>query len=86
MNEGFSPNGDDFNETWQVSYLNAYEGAKISVFNRWGIMIWESEYPTIENWDGTHNGQPVPSGTYFYILSFSSDEKETITGPITILR
>ena len=49
-------------------------------------MIWESEYPTIENWDGTHNGQPVPSGTYFYILSFSSDEKETITGPITILR
>ena len=34
MNEGFSPNGDGYNDNWEISYLNQYESSKIEIFNR----------------------------------------------------
>ena len=37
MNEGFSPNGDGYNDNWEISYLNQYESSKIEIFNRWGL-------------------------------------------------
>ena len=87
MNEGFSPNGDGYNDTWEISYLNQYESSKIEVFNRWGASLWSSSYPSIENWDGKHNGTDLPVGTYYYIITFDSSlNKEPLTGPVTIVR
>ena len=87
MNEGFSPNGDGYNDTWEISYLNQYEFSKIEVFNRWGASLWSSSYPSIENWDGKHNGIDLPVGTYYYIITFDSNlNKEPLTGPVTIVR
>ncbi|MAD50737.1 MAG: hypothetical protein CMC95_05515 [Flavobacteriales bacterium] len=87
MNEGFSPNGDGYNDTWEISYLNQYESAKIEIFNRWGASIWSSSYPNIENWDGKYNGTDLPVGSYYYIITFDSSlNKEPLTGPVTIVR
>mgnify|MGYP001162031192 CR=1 FL=1 len=87
MNEGFSPNGDGYNDTWEISYLNQYESVKIEIFNRWGASIWESSSPNIFNWDGKYNGNDLPIGTYYYIISFNDDNnKEPLTGPVTIVR
>ena len=87
MNEGFSPNGDGFNDTWEISYLNQYESSKIEIFNRWGAPLWSSSYPSIENWDGKYNGSDLPVGTYYYIITFDSSlNKEPLTGPVTIVR
>ncbi len=87
MNEGFSPNGDGFNDTWEISYLNQYESSKIEIFNRWGASLWSSSYPSIENWDGKYNGSDLPVGTYYYIITFDSSlNKEPLTGPVTIVR
>ena len=87
MNEGFSPNGDGFNDTWEISYLNQYESSKIEIFNRWGASLWSSSYPSIENWDGKFNGSDLPVGTYYYIITFDSSlNKEPLTGPVTIVR
>ena len=87
MNEGFTPNGDGFNDQWQIDYLNQYSGLHIEVFNRWGSLLWKSDAPNISNWDGKHNGKDLPVGTYYYIITFDeSQNKEPITGPITIVR
>lgn len=87
MNEGFSPNADGYNDTWEISYLNQYESVKVQIFNRWGASIWESSSPNIINWDGKYNGNDLPVGTYYYIISFDDDiNKEPLTGPVTIVR
>ena len=87
MNEGFSPNADGYNDTWEITYLNQYSTAKVEIFNRWGNKLWESLAPSIENWDGTHQGSELPSGTYYYIISFDdSEDREPLSGPVTIVR
>ena len=87
MNEGFSPNGDGFNDTWKIDYLNQYESLQIEVFNRWGSSLWKSASPNIVNWDGKHNGKELPLGTYYYIIIFDDGTtNEPLTGPVTIVR
>ena len=87
MNEGFSPNGDGYNDSWEISYLNQYEFLKIEIFNRWGALLWSSASPNIDNWNGKYNGSDLPVGTYYYIISFDNSlNKEPITGPVTIVR
>ena len=87
MNEGFSPNADGYNDKWEITYLNQYSTAKVEIFNRWGSKLWESLAPSIENWDGTYQGSELPSGTYYYIISFDdSENREPLSGPVTIVR
>ena len=87
MNEGFSPNADGYNDTWEITYLNQYSTAKVEIFNRWGSKLWESLSPSIENWDGTYQGSDLPSGTYYYIISFDDSENRVpLSGPVTIVR
>ena len=39
MNEGFSPNADGYNDSWELTYLNQYPSLKVEVFNRWGSKL-----------------------------------------------
>jgi gliding motility-associated-like protein len=87
MNEGFTPNDDGFNDVWEIDYLNQYDGVHVEVFNRWGSRLWQSDAPNIDNWDGKFNGKDLPIGTYYYIITFpESQNKEPLTGPVTIVR
>ncbi|MNR11939.1 hypothetical protein D3C85_1282630 [compost metagenome] len=41
------------------------------VFNKWGQMIWQTtklddQGAPLEHWDGTHNGQLLPIGSYYW--------------------
>ncbi|MFC6998775.1 gliding motility-associated C-terminal domain-containing protein [Rufibacter roseus] len=81
---GFTPNGDNMNETWEIPDLLDYPNCQVQVFNRWGSKIFESRgYNTA--WDGRHNGQPLPAATYYYIIRLSGQE-EPITGNVTIIK
>ncbi|MFD2285201.1 PKD domain-containing protein [Pedobacter petrophilus] len=43
---------------------------KMSVFNKWGQMLWESskldDGAPLEGWDGTYNGKEQPQGVYYW--------------------
>jgi len=43
---------------------------KLSIFNKWGEKIWESNLldgdEPAEGWDGTYNGSAMPQGVYFW--------------------
>ncbi len=85
---GFSPNGDGYNDTWQIDLINLFPDCEVEVFNRWGEPLFYSKgYNT--PWNGTYNGKPVPVGTYYYLIRLHDKDKkfpDHYTGPLTILR
>jgi gliding motility-associated-like protein len=80
----FSPNGDGINDTWVIKYLESYPGATVDVYNRYGQVVFHSEGYTV-NWDGTFKGQPLPIGTYYYIVD-PKNGRQKINGSVTIIR
>lgn len=67
----FTPNGDGFNDTWQVRGVNEkyYSNSVIYVFDRFGKLIIQID-PKSKGWDGTFNGSPLPSTDYWYSIDF----------------
>ncbi|RYY67245.1 MAG: PKD domain-containing protein [Chitinophagaceae bacterium] len=64
----FTPNGDGVNDRWVIQYLESYPGATVDIFNRYGQPVFHSvNYSTA--WDGTLKDQPLPTGTYYYIIN-----------------
>jgi gliding motility-associated-like protein len=78
----FTPNGDGVNELF-IPYPYCFiESIDITVFNRWGEMVYRTNDPNI-NWDGNNlNGKPLPSGTYYYTCKvFEQRVTGTVLGP-----
>lgn len=86
----FSPDGDGFNNSFQVSGKNiASEFFELSIYNRWGELIFSSQDPTI-GWDGAVADRGIaPTGVYTYQVTyrFTNQEKsQTITGNLNLLK
>ncbi|MFH1320625.1 MAG: gliding motility-associated C-terminal domain-containing protein [Bacteroidota bacterium] len=85
--DGITPNGDGFNDVWEIKLLDLYPDASVEVYNRWGEKVFNS--PKGEKYankfDGTYNGKKLPVGTYYFIIVLDA-VSEPITGPITIMR
>lgn len=78
-----TPNGDSKNDTFAPSWL--LEGsATLQVFNLQGQRIFEAESYN-NDWDGTFQGQPLPKGTYLYLIRLKEDGK-IYRGTINIRR
>lgn len=64
----FTPGGvDGLNDTWGMPELRFYEGTRISVYDRWGDLLFYTENPDLR-WDGTHEGKEMAVGVYFWII------------------
>ena len=81
----FTPNGDNYNDTWVIENIELYPNSTVKIFNKWGNEIYSSE-GNYEPWDGTHNGKALPAGVYYYIIILSNDEDNKYTGNLTIVR
>jgi gliding motility-associated-like protein len=65
----FTPNGDGYNEFWNISgLLDSYKG-KLFIFDRYGKLIKEIK-PSGLGWDGTFNGQPLPATDYWFKIEY----------------
>lgn len=82
----FTPNGDSLNDGFYIDYKNV-NSFKIEIYSRWGERVFESNSPSFI-WRGDYNGQLVPSGVYFYIISSQSGIGRTnnTSGTITLIR
>jgi gliding motility-associated-like protein len=80
----FTPNGDGVNDYWSIKNITGYPQSMVSVYNRSGQMVYQSQGYAVP-WDGTFNGQPVPAGTYYYIILLRRDGNR-LSGPITVVR
>lgn len=77
-----SPNGDGKNDAWQIKALEAYPNTRLQVFDRYGKQFLDRILNSDFEWDGRYNGQPLPSGSYWYIITLESGEK--LSGHISI--
>ena len=70
---GFSPNGDAFNDTFTISGIEGFRESRLQIFNRWGNRVHDViNYQN--DWRGTWNGKDLPDGTYFYILNLNDPD------------
>lgn len=81
----FTPNDDGYNDFFEIPFLEDFPDATVKIFNRWGSLIYETTNYSENPWDGTYDGEPAPTGVYFYIISFP-DGRNEIEGTITLLR
>jgi gliding motility-associated-like protein len=80
-----TPNGDGQNDVWVLNNIGAiYPDVVVRIFNRWGNQVFESEGYT-ENWDGTHNGESLPMGTYYYVIELNDAASTIYKGHVSII-
>ncbi|MFK7834204.1 MAG: choice-of-anchor L domain-containing protein [Winogradskyella sp.] len=74
----FTPNGDKDNPTWQVIGTDAQfnQIASIQIFNRYGKLITQ-QTATSGGWDGTLNGNPLPTDDYWFVATFLDGKRHT---------
>jgi|GEM_PF-666129 len=80
----FTPNGDGYNDRWEILHLDAYPDPILEVYSDRGQLLMRS-IGTYRPWDGTYRGMPLPAGTYYYVL-FARSGREKIAGYVTLLR
>ena len=81
-----SPNGDNSNEVWIIQNTQQYPKIKVKVYNRWGSEVFEAE-PYANDWNGHYKGthpNPLPAGTYFYIVDTNKKSQDPYQGYIEI--
>ncbi|NOU47909.1 MAG: T9SS type B sorting domain-containing protein [Bacteroidales bacterium] len=78
-----TPNGDGYNDLWQIKDLAGISPAKVVIYARSGNVVYESNAYD-NSWNGSYNGNPLPEGCYFYVIvDFNGN---VIKGTISILR
>lgn len=89
---GFSPNGDNINDTWQIlpNLPVKYPNNKLMVFNRFGNKVYEAN-PYNNDWNAVSNGKVIinggkklPPGPYYYVLELNNPKKTVFKGWVYI--
>jgi gliding motility-associated-like protein len=82
----FTPNGDGFNDFWQYVPPPALEEIplnNIQVYDRYGKLL-ANFGPDSAGWDGTFNGNPLPSDDYWFRAEV--DSQGELKGHFTLKR
>lgn len=65
----FTPNGDGFNDTWNIVDLKGKDKAVIYIFDRYGKLLREIR-PNGAGWDGSLGGKELPSDDYWFNVTY----------------
>ncbi|WP_332368436.1 gliding motility-associated C-terminal domain-containing protein [Spirosoma telluris] len=82
--DSFSPNGDNINDSWELRGIESYPLAEVTIFNRWGEVVFFSKqykYP----FDGTLQNSPLPTGVYVYQIK-PSPSQPVLRGSLMIVK
>jgi gliding motility-associated-like protein len=90
--EGFNPNDVNGNQTWIIKGIESYPDNVVSVYNRWGNLVYQKEgYSNTDAWNGTANtnipkfgANTMPQGTYYYVIEFKNTDQQPIKGFVVL--
>lgn len=71
----FTPNGDGYNDTWNIWDLKNNPNAKVSIFDRYGKFVHQFK-TTGFGWDGKLNGIDLPSTDYWFLVNYFNPKGE----------
>jgi len=81
---GFSPNDDGINDTWEIDNIFLFPEATVRLWNIDGKLIYESNPGYPEPWDGTYNDKLLPPSTLYYEVNLKSERYNPYTGYVRI--
>jgi gliding motility-associated-like protein len=86
----FTPDGNEHNNEFKWTFTSGFDPTDfhITIFNRWGEVIYES-FDSNDYWDGTYNNNMCPEGSYTYKVNFGSKENDgeyVITGSLNLIK
>ncbi len=86
----FTPNGDGINDYFLPRQLlsKGLTYFRMSIYNRWGEVIFQTNTLDGRGWDGCFNGIPQPEGVFVYLIDAGFKDAEVVhrQGTITLLR
>jgi gliding motility-associated-like protein len=83
----FSPNGDGINDMFLV-YGPQIEDGTLTVYDRWGEQIFQTQQPLTTGWDGTFKGEPMNPAVFVWVLQVNNGSDLTLIekGEVTLIR
>ncbi|UII26705.1 HYR domain-containing protein [Fulvivirga maritima] len=91
---GLSPDGDGINDRWVIHGIEDYPENKVSIYNRWGDLVFEME--GYDNQGHSFTGQAnrltglgagdLPEGTYFFKIMVPADHQLEKTNGYLVLK
>ncbi|WP_396153492.1 T9SS type B sorting domain-containing protein [Flavobacterium sp.] len=63
----FTPNNDGHNDLWKIKFSETEPNFQVNIFDRYGKIITGFKGNDI-GWDGTLNGQNLPSSDYWFVV------------------
>jgi len=82
----FTPNGDGVNDEFYLTHAD-FSRFTISIFDRWGNQVYKNTDVDFR-WNGDRGNDPVPSGTYVYVIEATTRKGEAIrrSGTVSVMR
>lgn len=78
---GFTPNGDNQNDTWQIIGIENFAKNNVQVFNRWGQTVFESQGTPV-NWSGKYKDEMLPIADYYFVVDLGNGQ--VFNGTVTL--
>ena len=85
----FSPNGDGFNDYFEVQSTTSQKINQLTIFDRWGSQLFNKNRNSDQEsiiWDGKSHDKTILPGVYIYLaeITDSSGSKRYVSGDLTI--
>ncbi|MEZ0131188.1 T9SS type B sorting domain-containing protein, partial [Flavobacterium sp. LBUM151] len=80
----FTPNNDSFNDLWEVTGMENFPQAQVTIFDRYGKLLVQLNASKM-SWDGTFNATPLPASDYWYAMKID-DTKPVFKGHFALKR
>lgn len=78
----FTPNGDGYNDVFEIIGYENYDRINLIVINRWGNEVFR-----MAKYDNRWDGQGLNEGTYYYIIeAIKGNNKRVFKGDVLIKR
>lgn len=71
-----TPNGDGVNDALDYSAIADKQNLTFNIFDRYGVKIHQADKSNGYKWDGTIAGKKIPTGTYWYSLTWNENDKK----------
>jgi gliding motility-associated-like protein len=86
VNNMITPNNDGKNDVWKLDNVPGLDEAVVVVMSRWGQEVFRQDNYQ-NDWDGTNDlGEPLPEGTYIFIIEITGLNAKIYKGNLEIIR
>ena len=66
----FTPNGDGYNDTWNIAGIATQPNAVVYIFDRFGELLKQLS-PRGGGWNGTYNGVNLPTSDNWFSVEYN---------------